>query len=215
MILRSLRPPHLREERLFNCYVAGRAGEPIDPRDAEHLADCPACARRHADLARWMDELRSQADADTDDRFTPDVLAAQQHRIAHAIQHVGCAARVIAFPERAATRSGPGVSHRTTPRWLAAAVAAGIIVGLGLGASVQWRSRGRAPAAPSLSDGLRAPEPAPVGPVATSSAGAAFTADDDAFLAELEIALETPQTRVLQPYDAITPHVQEIADIQR
>jgi len=34
--------------------------------------------------------------------------------------------------------------------------------------------------------------------------------DDDAFLLQLEFALERPHTQELQPFDALTPHVREI-----
>jgi hypothetical protein len=34
--------------------------------------------------------------------------------------------------------------------------------------------------------------------------------DDDAFLMQLEFALERPHTQELQPFDALTPHVREI-----
>ena len=34
--------------------------------------------------------------------------------------------------------------------------------------------------------------------------------DDDEFLMELELALARPHTRELQPFDAMTPHVQDI-----
>jgi len=37
-------------------------------------------------------------------------------------------------------------------------------------------------------------------------------ASDDAFLSDLEIALERPHTRELQAFDALTPHVREITD---
>ena len=35
-------------------------------------------------------------------------------------------------------------------------------------------------------------------------------ADDDAFLLDLELALQRPNTRELEPFDALTPHVREI-----
>jgi hypothetical protein len=36
------------------------------------------------------------------------------------------------------------------------------------------------------------------------------TPDDDAFLLELEFALERPRTRELQPFDALTPLFQDV-----
>ena len=47
--------------------------------------------------------------------------------------------------------------------------------------------------------------------VAAGNDGLAPGADvvDDAFLSDLEMALERPYTRSLQPFDALTPHVRE------
>jgi hypothetical protein len=50
--------------------------------------------------------------------------------------------------------------------------------------------------------------------VATGGADAVAAADDDAFLTDLEIALEGPRTRELQPFDANTPRVVEINGVQ-
>jgi len=35
-------------------------------------------------------------------------------------------------------------------------------------------------------------------------------ASDEAFLSDLEVALERPHTSELQPFDALTPHVREV-----
>jgi hypothetical protein len=98
-----------------------------------------------------------------------------------------------------------------TPRWVAAAVAAGIMLGLGLGASFRWERR---PAGQQLAVNAVPNHPARLAPVATGGMGVAVTADDDAFLTDLEIALESPRTRELQPFDAITPHVREITSFR-
>ena len=55
---------HLVEERLFDCYVAQRGGESIEPPAADHLADCGECAARYAELAQFMDGLRADMAAD-------------------------------------------------------------------------------------------------------------------------------------------------------
>lgn len=206
------RPAHLPEDRLLDCYLAERDDEALDPRIAEHLADCDACAVRYADLTRFMDGLRQVADEDTEAVFTPDQLAAQQRQIARRLEHVGRAARVITFPERATGRRADVVSRRLTPRWVAAAVAAGLFLGVALGATFQWERSARRPQPLAVSAPVA--QPARLATVATAGAGAAATADDDAFLTDLEIALDRPQTRELQPFDAITPHVREITNIR-
>ena len=208
MIARSA---HLPEERLLDCYLAERDEEALDPRVAEHLADCETCALRYADLTQFMDGLREEADEDTEAVFTPEQLSAQQRQIARRLEHVGRAARVITFPERAA-RHPDVVARRLTPRWVTAAVAAGLFLGVALGATFQWERSVRAPQ--QLAVSAPSAQPARSAPVATAGTGAAATADDDAFLTDLEVALERPQTRELQPFDAITPHVREITNIR-
>jgi anti-sigma factor RsiW len=199
------RSTHVQEERLLDCYLAERAAEPLDPRVAEHLADCQACAVRYADLTQFMDALRNEADAETDALFTPDSLVAQQRHIAQRIEHVGHTARVITFPERSASHHSEPAARRLTARWAAGMVAAGLMLGVGLGASFRWDRR-----APLPGSARTASAPARLSPVATDGIGHAVTADDDAFLSDLEIALESPRTRELQAYDTLTPHVQEI-----
>ena len=205
------RPTHVQEERLLDCYLAERSDEPLDPRVVEHLNECRPCALRYEDLTRFMDGLRDEADAETDALFTPEHLAAQQRHIARAIEHVGRAARVITFPVQAEGRPVDVSYRRMTPRWVAAAVAAGVVMGLGLGASFRWERRA---GTPQLTAAARPAPPTRLAPVATGGIGAVVTADDDAFLTDLEIALESPRTRELQPFDAITPHVREITSVR-
>lgn len=205
------RAHHLQEERLFDSYMAERGGEPIDPPVAEHLADCPSCGARYADLAAFMDTLRRDGDAEADAIFTPERLRLQQQQIARRIAHVGRPTRVLSFPGRIVRRTIDVSASRTAPRWVAAAAAAGLFVGVAVGSSFQWRSpRQRRPtffAADSSS--ARAPR---VTPVAARGSSPADLAPDDAFLSDLEIALDRPHTRELQAFDALTPHVREIND---
>jgi hypothetical protein len=203
---------HIRESHLLDCYFAERGGEPVDPRFSEHLADCEACAFRYADLTRFMDGLRDQADDETDTLFTTDQLIAQQRQIARRIEHAGRAARVITFPDRASIRPADTGARRSRPRWVAAAVAAGLFVGLGLGATLPWDRQNLQPQ--QLTVGER-PAAAPrLAPVATGGVDAMLPADYDAFLSDLEIALERPRTRELQALDAVTPHLREITNVQ-
>ena len=204
------RARHLQEERLFDSYLAERAGDPIDPPIAEHLADCAACAARYAELAAFMDTLRKDGEVEADAIFTPERLRIQHQQIARRIALVRRPARVLSFPGRIVRRTIAASTARTPPRWVAAAAAAGLFVGVALGASFQWRTQlqGR----PSLlSDAARA-RAVRVGPVSTRGSGPTEVASDDAFLSDLEIALERPHTRELQAFDALTPHVREIRD---
>jgi hypothetical protein len=100
---------------------------------------------------------------------------------------------------------------RTAPRWVAAAAAAGLFIGAALGASYQWsaNTRGRDRLIGRDTGTTRS---AHISPVATRGTNPADVAADDAFLSDLEIALERPHTVELQAFDALTPHVREIRD---
>jgi hypothetical protein len=202
------RPHHLQEERLFDSYLAERGGEPIDPPIAEHLADCPSCGTRYAELTTFMDGLRRDGEAEADAIFTPEHLRLQQQQIVRRMALVGRPARVLSFPGRIVRRTIDASGSRTAPRWIAAAAAAGLFVGVAVGASFQWRSQQQARQT-FLTDAGRAQR---LNPVATRGTGQPDVASDDAFLSDLEIALERPHTRELQAFDALTPHLREIRD---
>ena len=204
------RARHLQEERLFDSYLAERAGEPIDPPVAEHLADCAACGARYTELAAFMDTLRKDGEVEADAIFTPERLRIQQQQIARRIALVRRPARVLSFPGRIVRRTIAASTSRTPPRWVAAAAAAGLFVGVALGASFQWRTQlqGRQGL---LSDASRS-RAGRLGAVSTRGTGPADVATDDAFLSDLEIALERPHTRELQAFDALTPHVRGVSD---
>jgi hypothetical protein len=204
------RAHHLPEERLFDAYLSERGGGPIDPPVAEHLADCAACSTRYAELTAFMDSLRRDGELDADAVFTPERLRAQQQQIARRIALVGRPARVLSFPGRQAWHAMDPSAARKAPRWVAAAAAAGLFIGVAVGASFQWRSQLQT-RQNFLSDASRA-RAQRVAPVATRGSGAPEVANDDAFLSDLEIALERPHTRELQAFDALTPHVREIRD---
>jgi predicted anti-sigma-YlaC factor YlaD len=193
---------HLLEERLFDCYLAARNGEALTPPVAEHLADCEACALRYSELASLMDGLTAEATAEADAIFNLDRLRVQQQQIARRLEHVGQPARVISFPSRFVRRTMTATSARPAPRWVAAGAAAGLFIGVVLGATYQFGAHG-VPSARQTSAPLLAP-------VATRGDAPAHVASDDAFLSDLEIALEHPRTRELLAFDALTPHVREI-----
>lgn len=202
------RAHHLQEDRLFECYLTERSGAPIDPPLAEHLADCAVCAAHYAELAGFMDGLRREGEAEADAVFTPERLRLQQQQIARRIALVGRPARVISFPGRVVRRTISASTAHMAPRWVAAAAAAGLFIGIAAGASYQWRSR----TSGAQRFNAAASRPASLTPAATHGGGASDVAADDAFLLDLELALERPHTRELQAFDALTPRVREIRD---
>jgi hypothetical protein len=205
------RAHHLQDERLFDGYLAERGGDTMDPPVAEHLADCGECRARYTELVRFMDGVRAEADAETDEVFTPERLRAQQLKIARRIEPLGRAARVIEFPGRFVSRHMNGPSARGVTRWAYASAAAALVVGVGLGVFYDsgWRLVRRANQMTASARQLNPQLPAPIAPAATSGTAPAHEASDEAFLSDLEVALERPRTRELQPFDALTPHVRE------
>jgi anti-sigma factor RsiW len=210
------RAHHLHDDRLFDCYAAERRSETPDPRSAEHLADCAACSGRYAELTRFMDALRAEGRAETDDVFTADRLRAQQQAIARRIEGVGRPARVISFPGASTAGTLAAKTSRVAPRWVAAAAAAGIFVGAALGTSYEWThgasgfsrtSANRTSAASRTATRLAEP-------VATRGSDQADVASDEAFLSELEVALDRPRTPELRAFDELTPHFKEIKDVR-
>src|SRR6185503_7501751 len=150
---------HLTEERLFDVYLAERTADPVDPPAAEHLGDCEACSARYTELVTLMDTVRREGEAEADAIFTADRLRAQQQQIAKRIALVGRPARILSFPGRIVRRTLTASSTRTAPRWIAAAAAAGLFVGVAVGASYQFRW-GLAPyrsAAPFIASGSATP----------------------------------------------------------
>ena len=195
------RAHHLAEDRLLDCYVAERSNETLDPPAAEHLADCVDCRGRYAELSRFMDGLRDDADSDTDDLFPADWRDAQRQTILRRVENLGHAARVITFPGRLVSQHmSKGARLRVSP-WAAATAAASLFLGVAVGMFYDGRN------APSTVAVVRSAQP----PVQAPAGLVPVALDTDAFLSELERALNGPQTPELKSLDVLTPHVREIA----
>jgi anti-sigma factor RsiW len=167
------RAHHLHDGQLFECYLAERDGNPTEPRAAGHLAGCPECGTRLADLTESLDRLRTDADDEADAIFTPERLRAQQRQIANRLEHLTHSARVISFPVRMIGRRMARTARHVAPRWAVAAAAAGLFIGLGVGTLVA-----PVPQPAPVSIAVAPPVLAPVAGVNESSR----LSDDDTFL---------------------------------
>jgi anti-sigma factor RsiW len=201
------RSGHLKDDHLLDCYVAERSGTAPDGWAADHLSACEACERRYDDLSTFMDDLRAQADQELETVFPAERLAAQQQQILRRLEHAGRPARVISFPGRdvSPTSRAP---HLLAPRWIAAAAAAGLFIGVAVGGYVgpdrlHRRSATMASALPPMTV---QPQVAPT--AVRVNATQVEAVDDDAFLMDLEAALSRPQSHELLPFDALTPDEQ-------
>jgi hypothetical protein len=159
-----------------------------------HLDDCAECRIRFGSFSQWMTDVRDDAVGEADEVLSPDRLAAQQAVILRRIEAAERPARVIAFP----THSDSPLRRTPVHRWIAAAAAAGLIAGIGLGQIVNLRR----PLSPSVFTQPTAPQ-RPIQTHATAvPAGIALS--DEVSLAELE-EVATPRYEALRAYDAFTP----------
>jgi hypothetical protein len=216
-----VRAPHLQDDALYECYYAERRGESIDPPSAEHLADCEPCARRYADIGTFLTTLSDDAETEVDALFPAERLRQQQHDIAKRLELVGRAARVITFPGRRNVTLPPvarATSTRMMTRWVAAAAAAGLFVGVAAGTFFNFvpgfdfattaRRTGIVAGTRQVSQSLPSHLSSPVKP-------ATEIVDPDRFMSDLESVLDRPHTSELVAFDALTPHVREIRDSVR
>jgi hypothetical protein len=202
------RSRHLGEERLYDCYLAAHAGEALDPPAAEHLADCRDCQVRYAELEGFLEVLSGEAAAETDALFSAEQLVHQKDQILRRVEQLHHAARVISFPGGTLPRA-VGSAGRFAPRWVAAAAAAGLFVGVAVGSTVFGRET-PARTERAMQVATPAPRMTPQPAVLVSNpAPVVETVDDEVFMSQLEMALARPWTRELMPFDALTPHARD------
>lgn len=198
---------HLQEEQLFDCYLAVRGGETVDPPVAEHLTDCPQCGRRYADLSQFMESLSTEGADEADAIFTPERRRVQHQQIMRRLEHLGHAARVISFPGRPPTPHIESVAPRFARRWVAASLAAGLFIGVATGILFDWQ-------ASRAFYARRVPASARQTVITAPAEGIEIARDaseaDEAFLSEIELAGQRPRIRELLAVDALTPHAREV-----
>ena len=186
---------HLSNDRLIElCFQDAALAT-----EREHLASCTACSERHGQLASSLEEVSDVAAAEADAVFDPDRLARQRARILFRLEQEGKLGRVIAFPAAAGER--PSMRPRPAMRWIAAAAAAGLLIGVVADhlAHVLPMRRNVAPVQVAYTQ-----EPATLQAVST-------TLSEEELLGLLEVALENTGGTSLQPLDDLTPRVWEVA----
>jgi len=206
---------HLSDERLIGAYFEG-AGTVPGPgaagEDCDHVRSCDECRNRLTDLTASLERLRKQAVAEADAYFTPDRLAAQQDRVLRHLEGQEHPARVIPFPRLPARVRTAGVRHPLY-RWVAAAAAAGLLIGVSAGRLLyvhqdqDSRVELNRSSAPSVQ--ARAAQPAPRAQASPRQSLTGSVAGDEALLSEIDSAVRQPQVSGLRELDALTPRVQE------
>ncbi len=199
--------PHLGERQLL---AACQEGE----RPA-HLDECQTCRARYAKLAAFLDAVRQDATGAADEVFTAERLAAQAAHVRRRLKNLSAPVRVLTFP--APRRSAPMVG-RAGRRWVAMAAAAGLLIGLATGVTVNFHPFGAQfgpPTAAERAVGDRTAGSARSMALSNAWAAADRRQGDEAFLSEADSAFGSPHVEELQAIDAMTPRVREIAAVSR
>ena len=169
----------------------------------EHVSSCATCQARGSAVAEMLDEVTRATATETDRLFSDDLLARQQARIMGRVAQECRSARIISFPAAPPTAVRP---VRGGTRWVAAAVAAGVILGI-VGEHVTERiahsSRpARAFAVPAVQV---------VGEPGVAVRAVSVGSDDD-FYGQVELAFGSAAPAALRPLDVLTPRVTDVRE---
>jgi hypothetical protein len=203
LLSRSAASRHLSDDQFADLWSAAAAsGQPVS--DA-HLSGCAQCRARYANFTAWLDRLHDDAVAEADEVFPPERLAVQQAQVMRRLEALERPARVIAFPRFARPVTS---TQGQVQRWVAAAAAAGLVIGLAAGQffdirhalspiSTQPATQTARLATPPLSR-------ASVVPVSTSS-----VSDETLFFGG-DPTQTTERLSMLQSIDDITPRARDL-----
>ena len=201
---------HPADDRLIAVYFGDEEASEADGRAVrQHLHGCETCTWRYTELTAPLERLRRDAASEADEVFTSARLDAQCARIMGRLDAKTVGARVVPFPI-GANRLSRAVIRRPVMRWVAAAAAAGLLVGLAAGRLIE-SDRGRvaqvAQTARTSASAPRLPVPSPEPAVAAES--------DEATLTEIEAAARSQRIPALSVLDQMTPHLRQDAVLVR
>jgi hypothetical protein len=204
---------HLADDRLIDVYFAEcEVEEGLEDVETarRHLETCTSCARRYELISEPLERLREHSVAAADAVFTNERLNTQREHILHRLEAAEHPAKVLHFPSASSSRNaGTGVS--VMKRWVAAAAAAGLLVGVGLGRLAVNSPAQKPPASLMAANRPVQAQPA-IRPAPGSSAAAGNYAGDEAFLSALDDAVNRRVSIAeLRAIDALTPHVRDAA----
>lgn len=117
-----LRRGHLSEDALIDVWATG-----IYP---AHLDRCERCADRALEMSRWLEDVQTLGREDADAVFPDDALAIQRDQVMARLAKLDRPSKVISFPAAMAATRQPYGERRVSPGWLAAAAAAGLMLGV-------------------------------------------------------------------------------------
>jgi hypothetical protein len=198
---------HLTDDAFADLWSAAAAsGEPVaDP----HLAACAQCRARYAAFTGWLDRIHDDAVGEADEAFPPERLAAQQAQVMRRLEALERPARVIAFPRFARPVTS---TQGHVQRWVAAAAAAGLIIGLAAGQLVDVR-RMLTPARTAPTQTARLSAPQPIGPVGAPSvipASVSTSVSDETLFFGADATRISERLSTLRSMDDITPRARDL-----
>lgn len=194
---------HLDDGAFAEIWSASLEGS--EPANDDHLLECPQCRTRYAAFVSWLDRIQDDARTEADEAFPADRLVTQQAQVMRRLEALERPARVIAFPKFARPIAN---TQGHAQRWIAAAAAAGLVIGLAAGQLVDIRDAlgGRRlpqPAAqPSQTARFNIQLPAPVvTPISADS-----VSDEQIFFGEHDQGVRPTELRLM---DDITPRARD------
>lgn len=179
-----VRQGHLSERAIVDAVTTGT--RPL------HLDRCDICAERAVELARFLDNVKTDAVELSDSVFSTERLAAGQHQILRRLEQLDHPARVISFPAASRHDARAG-GRRVAVSWVGVAAAAGLVLGL-VGGQITARLSQHAPVAQTASVADQAAIALLNEPVSTPGNPAVFAEDYE--------RLDVPALRVV---DDLTP----------
>lgn len=201
MSIRNRLNGHLDERALAAIWTDASIdrARPVHP----HLDTCAACRARLAAFSSWLDDLRTEANAEAEETFPAERLAAQQAQILRRIEAAGRPARVIRFPRFAQPISATTSNAR---RWIAGAAAAGLLVGVGVGQFMDLRNAvdRRGPAIETAQAGSSR-----TGPAGPRVQTASLSLSDEELMSRIEEIAAPSMPDSLEAFDAMTPRARD------
>jgi hypothetical protein len=196
--------PHLDDAAFADLWAdrltlgsEAESGRPV----ATHLRACADCRARYAAFSIWLETMRADAYAEAEVACSAERLTSQQAQISRRLEGLEHPAKVIAFPKFARPMSAAPTGRQ---RWVAAAAAAGLIVGVGLGQVLEFRGTSSV-----VGPDTRSQPPQQI--AARGTLVPVSQISDETFLYEQEVA--PSQVRVpesLQYLNAITPGARDV-----
>lgn len=117
-----LRRGHLSEHALIDVWTTGNR--------PAHLDRCARCADRALEMSRWLEDVKTLGRADADVEFPEETLAVQRDQVMARLAQLDRPSKVISFPAAPAVTRQPYAARRVSSGWLAAAAAAGLMLGV-------------------------------------------------------------------------------------